>query len=145
MCPVHALRTYIDHTQGVRLCDQLFVCFANPAKGKTLSKQQLSNWIVEAIFIAYSSRGLPLPQGVRAHSTRGMAASWALFEGGSVSDICAAASWSSPHTFVQFHHLDVTAPSVAHSVVSAGTTMHTSQIICVVSSESTERERMLYL
>ena len=70
--PVRALRTYIDHTQVVRLCDQLFVCFANPAKGKALSKQRLSHWIVEAISIAYSSRGLPLPQGVRAHLTRGM-------------------------------------------------------------------------
>lgn len=124
LCPVRALRTYIDRTQGVRLCDQLFVCFANPAKGRALSKQRLSHWIVEAISQAYSSRGLPLPQGVRAHSTRGMAASWALFKGASVSDICAAASWSSPHTFVRFYRLDVTAPSVAHSVLSAGSTMH---------------------
>ena len=58
MCPVHVLRTYIDRTQGVRLCNQLFVCFANPAKGKALSKQRLSHWIVEAISIAYSSKGL---------------------------------------------------------------------------------------
>ncbi|XP_073320639.1 uncharacterized protein [Pagrus major] len=124
LCPVRALRTYIDRTQGVRLCDQLFVCFANLAKGKALSKQRLSHWIVEAISIAYSSRGIPFPQGVRAHSTRGMAASWALFKGVSVSDICTAASLSSPHTFVRFYRLDVTAPSVAHSVLSAGSTMH---------------------
>ena len=124
LCPVRMLRTYIDRTQGVRLCDQLFVCFANPARGKALSKQRLSHWIVEAISLAYSSRGLPLPQGVRAHSTRGMATSWALFRGVSVTDICAAASWSSPHTFVRFYRLDVTAPSVAHSVLSAGSVMH---------------------
>ena len=62
LCPVRALRTNIDRIQGVRLCDQLFVCFANPAKGKALSKQQLSHWIVEAISVAYSSRGLSLPQ-----------------------------------------------------------------------------------
>ena len=91
------------------VCDQFFVCFASLAKGKALLKQRLSHWIVEAISIAYNSRGLPLPQGVRAHSTRGMAASLALFKGVSVSDICAAASWSSPHTFVQFNRLDVTA------------------------------------
>ena len=108
LCPVCALRTYINRTQGVHLCDQLFVCFANPAKGKALSKQRLSHWIVEAISVAYSSRGPSLPQGVKAHSTRGMVASWALFKGISVSDICAAASWSSPHTFVRFYRLDVT-------------------------------------
>ena len=124
LCPVRALRTYIDRTQVVRLCDQLFLCFSNPAKGKALSKQRLSHWIVEAVSIAYGSRGLPLPQGVRAHSTRGMAPSWALFKGVSVSDMCTTASWSSLHTFVRFYHLDVTAPSVAHSVLSAGSTMH---------------------
>ena len=124
LCPVRALRTYIDRTQSVRLCDQLFVCFANPARGKALSRLRLSHWIVEAVSLAYNSKGLPLPQGVRAHSTRGMAASWALFKGVSVSDICAAASWSSPNTFVRFYRLDVTAPSVAHSVLSSGSSVH---------------------
>lgn len=124
LCPVRALRTYIDRTQTVRSCDQLFVCFANPARGKALSKQRLSHWIVEAISLAYGSRGLPLPHGVRAHSTRGMATSWALFKGVPISDVCAAASWSSPHTFVRFYRLDVTAPSVAQSVLSAGSTVH---------------------
>ena len=152
---MHALLAYIDRTQSVCLCDQLFVCFANPAKGKALSKQRLSNWIVEAVSIAYSSRGLLLPQGVRAHSTRGMAASWALFNGVCVSDICATASWSPPHAFVRFYRLDFTDPSVAHSVLSAGSMMHQSVggltlvwwllcggcILCVVLSESTERER----
>ncbi len=122
--PVHVLRTYIDRTQSVRLCDQLLVCFANPVKGKALSKQWLSHWIVEAISLAYNSRGLPLPQGGRAHSTRGMTTSWALFKEVSLSDICAAASWSSPHTFVRFYLLDVTATSVAHSGLSAGSMMH---------------------
>ncbi len=93
-------------------------------KGKALSKQQLSHWIVEAISLAYDSRGLPLSQEERAHSTRGMATSRVLFKGASVSDICAAASWSSPHTFVRFYCLDVTAPSVAHFVLFAGSMMH---------------------
>ena len=29
--------------------------------------------------------------------------------------------WASPHTFVRFYLLDVTGPSVAHSVLTAGT------------------------
>ncbi|XP_063350743.2 uncharacterized protein LOC134642723 [Pelmatolapia mariae] len=122
LCPVRVLRTYIERTQNVRLCDQLFVCFANPKRGRALSKQRLSHWIIEAISLAYSTRGLALPHGVRAHSTRGMATSWALFKGVPVADICAAASWASPHTFVRFYRLDVTAPSVAHAVLSAGST-----------------------
>lgn len=40
-----------------------------------------------------------------------------------MSDICSAASWSSPHTFVRFYRLDSTTPSVAQSVLSAGSTI----------------------
>ena len=119
LCPVRALRVYISRTQGFRLCDQLFVCFANPVRGKALSKQRLSHWIVEAIALAYSSKGLPLPVSLHAHSTRGMAASWALFKGVSLEQVCSAAACSSPHTFVRFYCLDVVAPSVAHSVLSS--------------------------
>lgn len=74
-----------------RLCIQLFVCFANSVRGKPLSKQHLSNWILEAISNAYKSTVLALPAGVSAHSTRGMATEWA-FRGVSVEDICAVAS-----------------------------------------------------
>lgn len=120
LCPVRALRMYIARTQEFRQSDQLFVCFANPARGKALSKQRLSHWIVEAIAQAYSSKGLSLPEGLRAHSTRGMAASWALFKGVPIEQVCSAASWSSPHTFVRFYRLDVVAPTVAQSVLSSG-------------------------
>ncbi|KAK0152765.1 hypothetical protein N1851_005700 [Merluccius polli] len=45
---------------------------------------RLSHWIVEAISLAYDCRGLQPPLGLKAHSTRGMATSWALFRGVSV-------------------------------------------------------------
>ncbi len=61
---------------------------------------------------------------MRAHSTRAVATSRALFNRVSVSDICAVASWSSLHTFVRFYHFDVTAPSVAHFALSAGSMLH---------------------
>ncbi len=48
------------------------------AEGKAVSKQRLAHWIVEAIVLAYQARRLPCPLGVRAHSTRGVASSWAL-------------------------------------------------------------------
>ena len=40
--------------------------------------------------MAYNSQGLEPPFGLRALSTRGMAASWALIQGVSVGEICAA-------------------------------------------------------
>ncbi len=73
LCPVRALRVYVDRTQSFRTSDQLFVCFGGQQKGKAVSKQRLAHWIVEAIVLAYQARRLPCPLGVRAHSTRGVA------------------------------------------------------------------------
>ena len=120
LCPVRALRVYVDRTAGFRKSEQLFVSCATSHLGKPLSKQRLSHWIVGAIAMAYNSVGLEPPIGLRAHSTRGMSASWALFQGVSVEEICAAASWATPHTFARFYRLDVTAPNLSHTVLSVG-------------------------
>lgn len=77
----------------------------------------LTHWIVEAISLPYSSKGLMPPAGLCAHSTKEMPASWALFKGVTLQDICEAASWSLPHTFARFYILDVTAQMLAHAVL----------------------------
>ncbi|XP_058879441.1 uncharacterized protein LOC131737040, partial [Acipenser ruthenus] len=105
LCPVRALRCYMDRTKTVRQTEQLFICHGSRSLGQPLSKQRLSHWIVDAIKLAYESAGLPPPGQLKAHSTRGMATSWALFRGVPVSDICAAASWATPHTFMRFYRL----------------------------------------
>ncbi len=107
LCPVRALRIYVDRTQSFRTSDQLFVCFGGQQKGKAVSKQRLAHWIVEAIVLAYQARHLPCPLGVRAHSTRGVASSWALARGASIADICRAAGWAAPNTFARFYNLRV--------------------------------------
>lgn len=127
LCPVHALHIYVDRTQGFCKTNQLFVSWAKPHTGKPIIKQWLSHWIVAAISMAYSSKGLHAPADLRAHSTRGMATSWALFSAVSIQGICSAAS--SPHTFARFYALDVTAPPLVHSVLSVG-----SSIDCDVSA-----------
>ncbi len=52
-------------------------------------------------------RSLSSPLDIRANSTRGVASSTVLFRGVPLEDICMAAGWSSPHTFVKFYNLDV--------------------------------------
>ena len=69
LCPVRALRVHVDRTVGSRTNNQLFVSWDPKAPGKPVSEIRLSQWIVEAIELAYSSRGLVPPVGVRAHST----------------------------------------------------------------------------
>ncbi len=91
LCPVRALRIYFERSAPFRHTKQLFVSFGNHAKGHPVTKQRLSKWIVDAVMLAYSSLGLQCPIGVRAHSTRGIASSWAWSSGVSITEICAAA------------------------------------------------------
>ena len=53
LCPVRALRCYVERTRAFRQSDQLFVCFGARAIGRPLSKPSLSRWIVEAIVLSY--------------------------------------------------------------------------------------------
>ncbi|CAM4724403.1 unnamed protein product [Leuciscus chuanchicus] len=100
LCPVRALDAYVHRAALWRKSDQLFVRFGPPNKGGPVSKQRMSKWVVEAISLAYEAAGQPSPLAVRSHSTRSMAASKALISGVSLQDVCDAAGWSSPHTFV---------------------------------------------
>ncbi len=119
LCPVRALRIYVDRTQSFRTSDQRFVCFGGQQKGRAVSKQRLAHWIVEAIVLAYQARRLPCPLGMRAHSTRGVASSWALARGASIADICKAAGWATPNTFARFYNLRIE-PVSSRVLVSDG-------------------------
>ncbi len=117
LCPVRALRIYFERSTPFRHTEQLFVSFGNRAKGHPVTKQRLSKWIVDAVMLAYSSLGLQCPIGVRAHSTRGIASSWAWSSGVSITEICAAAGWATPSTFARFYNLDI--PALQARVLSA--------------------------
>ncbi len=117
LCPVRALRIYFERSAPFRRTEQLFVGFGNRAKGHPVTKQRLSKWIVDAVMLAYSSLGLQCPIGVRAHSTRGIASSWAWSSGVSITEICAAAGWATPSTFARFYNLDI--PALQARVLSA--------------------------
>lgn len=117
LCPVRALRIYLERSNIFRQSEQLFVCFGGRSKGLPVTKQRLFRWIIDAIALAYASEDLQCPIGVRAPSTRGMAPSWAWSSGISIGEICAAAGWSSPSTFARFYSLDV--PALQARILSA--------------------------
>ncbi len=118
LCPVRALRLYTDRTQSLRTSDQLFVCYGGQQKGKAVSKQRMAHWILDAIALAYQAQGVPCPLRLRAHSTRGVASSWALARGASLTDICRAAGWATPNTFARFYSLRV--EPVSSRVLTSG-------------------------
>ncbi len=111
LCPVRALRLYID-----RIIELL--CDGGQQKGKAVSKQRMAHWIVDAIALAYQAQGVPCPLRLHAHSTRGVASSWALARGTSMTDICRAAGWVTPNTFARFYSLRV--EPVSSRVLTSG-------------------------
>lgn len=118
LCPVRALSEYMVRTRSSRQSDQLFVCFDSSCLGRPVSKSRLSHWIVDTIKAAYVSSGAPPPSNIRAHSTRAVSTSWALWRGASLATICAAATWSSQSTFATFYRLNVAAtPSFGEQVL----------------------------
>ncbi|KAI2663570.1 Transposon Ty3-I Gag-Pol polyprotein [Labeo rohita] len=80
LCPVRALRIYVDCTRHFRRTEQL-----------SSALERLAHWVVDAISLSYQNQGEPCPLGVRAHSTRSVASSYALAHGASLADICRAA------------------------------------------------------
>ncbi|KAK0139907.1 hypothetical protein N1851_023183 [Merluccius polli] len=107
---------------ALRLSDKRISCscvMGGQTRGQAVSKQRLARWVVRAIKLAYGTEGLAPPTGVVAHSTRGMAASLALFQGAPLEDICAAAGWMSSLTFARFYRLNV-ASAVVASILQAG-------------------------
>ncbi len=102
LCPVRALRCYVDRTQSFRTSDQLFVCHGGRQKGNAISRQGMAHWIVDAITLSYQAQGVPCSFRLRAHSTRSVASSWALARRISLTDIFRAAGWATPNTFARF-------------------------------------------
>ncbi len=119
MCLVQTLDTYVHRAAPWRKADQLLICYGPLKRGLPASKQTLSRWFLDAINMSYESSDLPLPMVVKAHSTRSVVASKAFFAGVPLQDICDAAGWSTPLTFVRFYGLDIRATpgSAVHSSV----------------------------
>ena len=81
--------------------NQLFISINKPHKA--VSKQTVSSWIVGVIKLAYEDSEM----NVKAHSTRAIGPSWALFKGASITSILEAADWSSDTTFKKFYYREL--------------------------------------
>ncbi|KAI2668152.1 Neurogenic differentiation factor 1 [Labeo rohita] len=105
-CPAHLHGT----NSALEMFGTALVCYGGQQKGKVVSKQRISHWLVNTIWMAYRARGLPCPLEVRVHSTRGVAASAALANGASLTDICRAAGFLNANPG---HHSIIGTPDVA--------------------------------
>ncbi|XP_078247020.1 uncharacterized protein LOC144588309 [Pogona vitticeps] len=104
-----ALSFYISRTKDFRKVQRLFLCYYGQRKGTAASTSTLSRWLVSTISLAYELQHKPLPENLRAHSTRAVATSTALLRGVDIPNICRAATWSSVSTFIKHYRLDLRA------------------------------------
>ena len=104
-CPVRTLKWYLDRMKEIRSSSSLFITSVSPHK--PASKATISAWLVQCIKAA-GDEAL-LSTRVRAHDTRAIGTSWALFHGASFPEIQKAAFWSNPNSFFSCYLKDVIA------------------------------------
>ena len=109
LCPVRALRYYLDKTQDLRQGKELVFVSFKKGFTKDISPATISSWIKQTVILCYElsdQESLTLHQ-VKAHDVRAFAAS-KVFQGGiSLDQIMSACHWKSHNTFTQFYLKDV--------------------------------------
>ena len=113
-CPVRALKWYVDRSSSLRTSPDLFISTVAPHS--RVSPKTISRWIVKAISSAGPSALVSATP--RAHDTRGLSTSWALFNGASVDQITQAAYWSNPNSFITCYLRDVVCLEAAFGLAS---------------------------
>lgn len=105
--PKRALYWYLKKTQFLRKGSdgisekKIFLALNKPHQA--VSTQTISNWIVQTIKMAYQDKCLK----VKAHSTRALGPTWALYKGASMKSILEVADWSKKSTFTKFYLRDL--------------------------------------
>ena len=109
LCPVRALRYYLDRTADLRQNKELVLVSFKKGFDKDISPATISSWIKQTVVLCYElsdQEALTLHQ-VKAHDVRAFAASKAFQSGISLDQILSACHWKSHNTFTQFYLKDV--------------------------------------
>ena len=109
LCPVRALRYYLDRTADLRQNKELVFVSFKKGFDKDISPATISSWIKQTVVLCYElsdQEALTFHQ-VKAHDVRAFAASKAFQSGISLDQILSACHWKSHNTFTQFFLKDV--------------------------------------
>ena len=109
LCPVRALRYYLDRTSDLRQHKELVFVSFKKGFDKDISPATISSWIKQTVILCYelSDHQVHTLHQVKAHDVRTFAASKAFQSGVSLEQILAACHWKSHNTFTQFYLKDV--------------------------------------
>ena len=109
LCPVRALRYYLDRTSDLRQNKELVFVSFKKGFDKDISPASISSWIKQTVILCYelSDHQAHTLHQVKAHDVRAFAASKAFQSGVSLEQILSACHWKSHNTFTQFYLKDV--------------------------------------
>ena len=109
LCPVRALRYYLDRTADIRENKELVFVSFKKGFNKDISPATLSSWIKKTIIMCYdlSDKDAQTLHQVKAHDVRAFAASKAFHSGISLDLLLSACHWKSHNTFTQFYLKDM--------------------------------------
>ena len=109
LCPVRALRYYLDRTSDIRQSKELVFVSFKKGFDKDISPAAISSWIKQTVILCYelSDHQAHTLHQVKAHDVRAFAASKAFQSGVSLEQILSACHWKSHNTFTQFYLKDV--------------------------------------
>ena len=109
LCPVRALKVYLDKTKSMRKGKALLFVSLREGYSKDISRITISQWIKHTIHTCYQSSDMTDQQvtQVRAHDVRTMAASLAFKGGVSLEQVLSSCYWRSHNTFTNFYLKDI--------------------------------------
>ena len=109
LCPVRALKTYIESTKEFRRGRNRLFLPCLPTSDKDITKNTISAWLKKTIKAAYhkSASTPPVYGKVSPHEIRAWATSIPLWHSASVEDVISAGYWASSTTFTSFYLRDV--------------------------------------
>ena len=132
LCPVRALRFYLDKTKDMRQGKELLFISHWPSHKTDIVKTTISGWLVKTIRICLQScpdKSANLAN-VRAHDVRAMAASWAFRSGVALEEVMRACSWRAHNTFTSFYLKDIALEN-PEGQISLGPVVVAQQQLCL--------------
>ena len=107
LCPVRAVRCYLDHTAAHRPRCELFFVTAGRSK-EEIAKTTVSFWLRKTISRAYELSGTALPvPALRARETRGIAPSLLFKKNFAVDQVLKVGTWRRHTTFTRHYWRDI--------------------------------------
>ena len=132
LCPVRALRYYLDRTRALRKGKNLLFISFKEGFDSDIMRATISSWIKQTVSLAYQpSNSESKDLHIKAHDVRSMSASLAFKGGASLEQILGSCYWKSQNTLTTFYLKDVAWQSADQSDYKLGPVVSAQHIVNV--------------